>query len=77
VHMPIPQTKLQGETTMSVLDDYMRSAVLKAMMPAVNKVQSDIRDQMRAAVACPPQFTQTVITINPQQHYPVRAYRRH
>ena len=61
---------------MSILDDYMRGAVLKAMMPAVNKVQSDIRDQMRASVSCP-QFSQTVITINPPRHYPVRAYRRH
>ena len=61
---------------MSLLDDYMRNAVLKTMMPAVNKVQNNIRDQMRAEIVCP-QFAQTVITINPPKHYPVRAYRRH
>jgi hypothetical protein len=61
---------------MGLLDDYMRSAMLKAMMPAINKVQSDIRDQMRASVSCP-QFSQTVITIEPRRHYLVRAYRRH
>ena len=66
----------KGGETVSILEDYMRDALLRAMMPAVNKVQSDIHDQIRSSVSCP-QFTQTVITINPPRHYPARAYRRH
>ena len=57
---------------MSIFDEYMRYHMLKVLTPSLNDVVRENNERMKSA----PCFTQTIITINPKRHYPVRAHKR-